>query len=420
MKRKLMLVIFRVIWDWVQRQGLLIDRRSLRRSGWALGLLGLGLSLSLTQAGGLFPAQAQTDVYQQQRQQVKQQQQQIEQARDRLKQQEQTAQKDLTGIRQTLQATTEQIAANEAKLKTASGQLKQLEANLSKTEAVYQKQQASTVARLQVMQRQHGSSGWAVLLQSQSLNDFLDRKERLKRVFEADRKVLVKLKTETEAIVKQRNGVEQQKNQIAILTQQKLAQKSEQQQRVAYQQQNITRLKTDKMALEAAMGILSQDSINLTELIRQRAQIEHGQQRLLSPGSSPQVVVIGSGQVSFPVQAAITSEFGYRMHPILGYEKFHSGLDFGADYGEVVRSAAPGYVIFAGWYGGYGNTVIIDHGNNVTTLYAHADGLYVEEGQQVQRGQPISLVGSTGLSTGPHLHFELRSNGEPVDPLPYM
>jgi murein DD-endopeptidase MepM/ murein hydrolase activator NlpD len=271
-----------------------------------------------------------------------------------------------------------------------------------------------------VMQRQHGSSGWAVLLQSQSLNDFLDRKERLKRVFEADRKVLVKLKTETEAIVKQRNGVEQQKNQIAILTQQKLAQKSEQQQRVAYQQQNITRLKTDKMALEAAMGILSQDSINLTELIRQRAQIEHGQQRILSPGSAPQVVVIGSGQVSFPVQAAITSEFGYRMHPILGYEKFHSGLDFGADYGEVVRSAAPGYVIFAGWYGGYGNTVIIDHGNNVTTLYAHADGLYVEEGQQVQRGQPISLVGSTGLSTGPHLHFELRSNGEPVDPLPYM
>jgi murein DD-endopeptidase MepM/ murein hydrolase activator NlpD len=419
-KRKAMLAIFRVIWGWFQGQWSKPNHRSARRSGWVGSLLGLVLSLSLSQAGGFVPAQAQTDVYQQQRQQVKQQQQQIEQARDRLKQQEQTAQKDLSGIRQTLQATTEEIAANEAKLKTASAQLKQLEGNLSKTEAVYQKQQASTVARLQVMQRQHGSSGWAVLLQSQSLNDFLDRKERLKRVFEADRKVLVKLKTETETIVKQRNGVEQQKNQIAILTQQKLAQKSEQQQRVAYQQQNITRLKTDKMALEAAMGILSQDSINLTELIRQRAQIERGQQRILGPGTAPQVVVIGSGQVSFPVQAAITSEFGYRMHPILGYMKFHSGLDFGADYGEVVRSAAPGYVIFAGWYGGYGNTVIIDHGNNVTTLYAHADGLYVEEGQQVQRGQPISLVGSTGLSTGPHLHFELRSNGEPVDPLPYM
>jgi murein DD-endopeptidase MepM/ murein hydrolase activator NlpD len=395
--------------------------RSGRRRWWVGGILGLWLSLWLTPPGTITPVQAQTQVYQQQRQQVKQQQQQIEQARDRVQQLEQTAQKDLTGLRQTIQLTSAEIAANATQLRTANDQLKTLEGNLGKTEAVYQKQQASTVARLQVMQRQRSGSGWAVLLQSQSLNDFLDRKERLKRVFEADRKVLVRLKTETETIAKQRNAVEQQKNQIAILTQQKLAQKSEQQQRETFQRQHITRLKTDKMALEAAMGILSQDSINLTELIRQRAQIERGQQRIINPGGGPpQVVVIGSGQVSFPVQAAITSEFGSRMHPILGYEKFHAGLDFGADYGEVIRSAAPGYVIFAGWYGGYGNTVIIDHGNNVTTLYGHSDGLYVEEGQQVQRGEPIALVGSTGLSTGPHLHFELRSDGEPVDPLPYM
>ncbi len=395
--------------------------RSKRGRWWLGGLLGLLLSLWLTPLGTIAPVQAQTDAYREQRQQVKQQQQQIEQERDRVKQLEQTAEKDLTGIRQTIQTTSAEIAANTTQLQTANDQLKALEGNLGKTEAVYQTQQASTVARLQVMQRQRGGSGWAVLLQSQSLNDFLDRKERLKRVFEADRKVLVRLKTETAKIAKQRNAVEQQKNQIAILTQQKLAQKSAQQQRETFQRQNITRLKTDKMALEAAMGILSQDSINLTELIRQRAQIERGQQRIISNGGSPaQVVVIGSGQVSFPLQAEITSEFGSRMHPILGYEKFHAGLDFGADYGEVIRAAAPGYVIFAGWYGGYGNTVIVDHGNDVTTLYAHSDGLYVEEGQAVQRGQPIALVGSTGLSTGPHLHFELRSNGEPVDPLPYM
>jgi murein DD-endopeptidase MepM/ murein hydrolase activator NlpD len=405
--------MFRAVLEW--------GRSKRGRRWWLGGMLGLLLSLWLTQPGRIAPVQAQADAYREQRQQVKQQQQQIEQERDRVHKLEQTAQKDLTGIRQTIQATSEELAANTAKLKTANDRLKALEGNLGKTETVYQKQQASTVARLQVMQRQRGGSGWAVLLQSQSLNDFLDRKERLKRVFEADRKVLVRLKTETEKIAKQRNVVEQQKNQIAILTQQQLAQKSEQQQRETFQRQNITRLKTDKMALEAAMGILSQDSINLTELIRQRAQIERGQRRVIGNGGSPaQVVVIGSGQVSFPVQAEITSEFGSRMHPILGYEKFHSGLDFGADYGEVIRAAAPGYVIFAGWYGGYGNTVIIDHGNDVTTLYGHSDGLYVEEGQQVQRGEPIALVGSTGLSTGPHLHFELRSNGEPVDPLPYM
>uniref|UniRef100_A0ACD5H2F0 M23 family metallopeptidase n=1 Tax=Desertifilum tharense IPPAS B-1220 TaxID=1781255 RepID=A0ACD5H2F0_9CYAN len=79
-----------------------------------------------------------------------------------------------------------------------------------------------------------------------------------------------------------------------------------------------------------------------------------------------------------------------------------------------------GVVIFAGWYGGYGNSVILDHGNGITTLYAHASELFVQEGQTVQGGEAIATVGSTGLSTGPHLHFEVRENGEPVDPMNYL
>jgi murein DD-endopeptidase MepM/ murein hydrolase activator NlpD len=379
-------------------------------------LILLTLSLSLTTFNPTLTAQP--SPYQQQRQRVEQQKQQIQKERDRLDNLEQEAQKDLTGIRTKIEATSEQITTNETNLKQANTKLKTLETNLAQAEATYQKQQSATVARLQLMQRQRASSGWAVLLQSQSINDFFDRRQRLKRVFATDRKALTALKSETEKVTKQRNAVEQQKNRIAILTQQLLAQKAAQQQQASFQQQNITRLKTDKMALEAAMSILAQDSVNLTELIRQRVQVERGQTSIQQQPN--QIVIIGSGQVSFPVNAPLSSEFGYRMHPILGYEKFHSGLDFAADYGEVVRSAAPGYIIFAGWYGGYGNTVIVDHGNNITTLYAHNEGLYIEEGQQVQRGQPIALVGSTGLSTGPHLHFELRTNGEPVDPLPYM
>ncbi len=380
-------------------------------------VLVFGWSLWLTQGfpGVPLPVRAQIDAYRQQRQQVEQQKDQIQKARDRIQQLEQSAEKDLSGTRQTIQTTTAAIEANEARLKGANAKLDQLEASLEKAEATYQKQQAATVARLQVMQRQRPSSGWAVLLQSQSLNDFLDRQQRLKRVFEADRQVLERLKTATDKIAQQRNAVEKQKNQIAILTQQQLSQRSQQQQRAEYQRQTIARLQTNKMALESALGILSQDSANLTDLIRQRMQVERSYQ--FGPGN---VVVIGSGQVSFPVTAPISSQFGYRIHPILGYERFHAGVDFAADYGEVIRAAAPGYVIFAGWYGGYGNTVIVDHGNGVTTLYAHADGLYAKEGQPVQRGEPIAVVGSTGLSTGPHLHFELRSNGEPVDPLPYM
>jgi murein DD-endopeptidase MepM/ murein hydrolase activator NlpD len=358
---------------------------------------------------------AQTPPFQQQRQQIEQQKQQIQKERDRLEGMEQNAQKNLSGIRKNIQATTAQISNGETNLKQANAKLQKLEADLTKAEATYRQQQSATVSRLQYMQRQRGGSGLGVLLQSENLNDFLDRRQRLKQVFEADRKVLNALKGETDKITKQRNGVEQQKNRIAILTQQLMAQKHEYQNQAAFQRQNIVRLKTDKVALEAAYSILSQDSVNLTELIRQRVRIEQNQ--AVDPGG---VVIIGTGQISFPVNASITSDFGYRMHPILGYAKFHSGIDFGADYGEVIRATAAGVVIFAGWYGGYGNTVIVDHGNGITSLYAHAEGIYAEEGQQVQRGEPIALVGSTGLSTGPHLHFEVRSNGEPIDPLPYL
>jgi len=170
----------------------------------------------------------------------------------------------------------------------------------------------------------------------------------------------------------------------------------------------IGRLRTDRRALEAAETQLAKDSQNIALLIQQRVGNQHG------------ITLRGTGQMVLPCAAPITSGFGWRMHPILGYERFHSGIDFGADYGTLIAAADSGTVIFAGWYGGYGTAVIIDHGNGITTLYGHTSELYVTEGQTVQRGQAIATVGSTGLSTGPHLHFEVRQAGEPVDPTAYL
>jgi murein DD-endopeptidase MepM/ murein hydrolase activator NlpD len=92
----------------------------------------------------------------------------------------------------------------------------------------------------------------------------------------------------------------------------------------------------------------------------------------------------------------------------------------GASQGTAINAADAGQVIFAGWYGGYGRTVIVDHGGGITTLYAHASRLYVNVGQNVAQGQTIAAIGSTGLSTGPHLHFEVRQNGRPVNPMNYL
>jgi murein DD-endopeptidase MepM/ murein hydrolase activator NlpD len=128
----------------------------------------------------------------------------------------------------------------------------------------------------------------------------------------------------------------------------------------------------------------------------------------------------GSSGWGMPASGGVTSGFGMRFHPVLHRTKLHTGTDFGAGYGAPIYAAKSGTVIFAGWQTAYGNMVIIDHGGGFSTLYGHASSLNVSGGQSVRRGQHIANVGSTGFSTGPHLHFEIRVNGSPVNPLRYL
>jgi len=121
-----------------------------------------------------------------------------------------------------------------------------------------------------------------------------------------------------------------------------------------------------------------------------------------------------------PVPGEITSGFGQRVHPILGTVRMHTGVDMHAEYGTSIVSGAAGVVVWAGWRDGYGNTVIIDHGNQYATLYAHQSVVHVSVGQRVEAGQAVGAVGSTGMSTGPHLHFEVRVLGVPVDPAAHL
>jgi len=131
----------------------------------------------------------------------------------------------------------------------------------------------------------------------------------------------------------------------------------------------------------------------------------------------------GSSSVSgfqWPVNGSVTSGFGYRVHPIYGTRRLHQGLDISGGSGTPIAAAKSGTVLSAGWRGGYGNAVVISHGDGVTTLYAHQSSMNVSSGAQVNRGDIIGWVGSTGASTGPHLHFEVRINGSAVDPRPYL
>ena len=128
----------------------------------------------------------------------------------------------------------------------------------------------------------------------------------------------------------------------------------------------------------------------------------------------PAPVVSG---MAWPVSGRITSYFGYRRHPILRYMRFHGGVDFGASWGSPIVAAGDGQVVRAGWAGGYGRQVRIAHGGGLTTSYSHMSSIVAEPGSYVHSGQIIGYVGSSGLSTGPHLHYEVMRNGERVNPL---
>ncbi len=142
----------------------------------------------------------------------------------------------------------------------------------------------------------------------------------------------------------------------------------------------------------------------------------------IKDGAQPTPSATGITKYRLPVASGVpvTSAYGWRIHPISGLSRFHAGIDFGAAYGQPIYAATGGKVTFAGEKGGYGNTVVIGHNSQESTLYGHASALLVSVGQQVVQGQLIGRVGSTGNSTGPHLHFEVHVNGEHTDPRPFL
>lgn len=324
-----------------------------------------------------------------------------------LQQLQSLTQGSLINLETQLQATEQNITENEFRLQLAENFLKLLQKDWLKAQKNYETLQSQVVSRLRWLQQQPRLEGWAMLLKSDNLVSFFQKRHRIRLLYEADQKQLKEIQASFAVLQQRRFDIENQKNEIALLQQQLHFQKSQTETQLVHQNALADRLNNDRLALDAALSRLEQDSSTIGDLIRSRGR------RSIRPRT-------GNGRLSYPVYGPISSEFGWRVHPISGTERLHAGIDFAVDYGTPIAAAAGGSVIFAGWYGGYGYAVIVDHGGGITTLYAHADELLVSEGATVSAGTIIARVGSTGYSTGPHLHFEVREGGEPVDPRKYL
>lgn len=251
-------------------------------------------------------------------------------------------------------------------------------------------------------------SYWSVLFKASSFTDLLSRMDFVNEVMDYDRQVISDLQTTRQQLTEDKAALEQQKSELES-SQTKL------QQQVDAASALVREYEETEAGHQAMLDEAAEDEARIQELIRQQ------QSGGSSGGSGSSGSNSGVDGYIWPTNNTrlVTSPYGERWCPFHGYES-HNGADIGAARGSAVLAAKSGRVIQAGWNGGYGISVMIAHDDGITTLYGHMDGCSVSVGQTVSQGETIGICGSTGNSTGAHIHYTMYKNGSTIDPLPYL
>lgn len=302
-----------------------------------------------------------------------------------------------------------QLEEQESKITNIKNTINEVETELNIVTEKYNKQRELFKKRMVAIYEAGETQYLDILLKSRSLSDFISSYYIITELAEIDTNLLNELEGKKNKIELGRKKLENEKKELAII--------AENQTRLARTLQNT------KMLRENFMQKLSEEERILQEKIDEinKQYEEVNRQILLLAQNQLSSEYIG-GILAWPVPGytRITSKYSMRVHPITGQYKLHTGIDIGAPEGANFIAANDGIVIKAGENVAYGNMVIVDHGGGITTLYAHGSQILVEVGQVVRRGEAVLKVGSTGYSTGPHAHFEVRINGVTTDPFPYI
>ncbi len=280
--------------------------------------------------------------------------------------------------------------------------------NLREAKREYEDSREQAGDRLVAVYRRGEPGYLEMLFSAENFGDILERVQLAQFMMDRDRETLDTLKARKAKLASYQTHVKEKAREVSSW-QQQVAEKHN---ATALQRETTARKLTAERsqvaALEAELAALERDSAEITAMLRRMSSSSAGRRR--------RVAQYAGRMGGLPVNGRITSGFGYRYHPVLHYRRLHTGIDIAAPSGTPIYAYGGGEVIFAGWRGGYGNAVMIDHGRDRVTLYGHMSAISVSTGQVVAGRQLIGYVGSTGLSTGPHCHFELRINGSPVNP----
>jgi len=328
----------------------------------------------------------------------------------------QAVQEEISVNMQQLQELDNQVAQSQEELNKINVEIDELiiqisenEEKLVKTQQEFDNVQGLLDARLIQMYETPELGFLQVLFESKNITDFLSTYYAMKELAEYDAQLL-------ETVKQQKREIETTKQILAEKKRQVTENKQTQQKKT----QVLTNTKTMREYYISKLTIEEQGlQAQIDQYNSQVAMIE-SEIKLLTLNSISEDYIGGAMIWPIPGYTQITSQFGMRVHPITGAYKLHTGVDVGAPMGASFVAAANGVVVKATYNHAYGNMVIIDHGGGVQTLYAHGSEIIAQLGQTVSAGDEVLKVGSTGYSTGPHAHFEIRINGQTVNPIDYL
>ena len=329
-------------------------------------------------------------------------------------------QSELSTSLQQIQELGDKITEYENQYNDLKNQVAEMEANIAvidadinKVQAEYDRKENLLKKRIVALYKAGDATYLDVLLSSSSIVDFLSKYYMLEKIIDYDTDLMKELEVEKNSIENKKQEQEKKKADLKVAKAK------------AGQMQIL--MENNKMLQENYSAKLTTEEATLNEQILQYKQEQEEIERQIQAAinwSGDLAIQYKGGVMIWPVGVNgtyITSPFGNRLHPIQGVYKYHSGIDIGnAGYGAPVLAAADGIVTYAGVMSGYGNCVMINHGSGIVTLYGHGQTVYATLGQTVKQGDVIMAVGSTGNSTGPHLHFEVRKDGVATSPIPFL
>ena len=312
---------------------------------------------------------------------------------------------EISGLQNDIDAIQSVIDEKDAEIEAKNAEIAVLDESLKETDKKLKK-------RMKVMYENGTTSYLEMIFSSKGLSDLFTRLSIIESIVKHDNQIMDEFERQITEINAAKQIIETEKNEQV-------------------EARSILDGKKQQIAVKQAeqQKLIDALSKDINELRRQEAEMEKAEQQIqaqinaaLKGSNQKDVVYQGNGKFILPLASytRISSPYGYRIHPITGTRKLHSGIDYAAPHGTAIYAAEDGVVLTSGWINGYGYTITINHGSGYVTLYAHCSTLVATAGQKVSKGQTIARVGSTGNSTGNHLHFEVKVNGKAVDPRNYL